>query len=98
MKNISGYVFTIGSSAICWNAKKLEVVAQSTPEVEYISMTAVINQVIWLNKLLADLGQEQSSPTELCYDNKSCHCYCLKSGSTWQHQAHQCKISLHKRS
>ena len=33
-------------------------------------MAAAANQAIWLNKLLADLGQEQSSPTELYCDNK----------------------------
>ena len=45
--------------------------AQSTAKVEYISLAANTNQGIWLRKLLADLGQEQSSPTELYYDNKS---------------------------
>ena len=34
-------------------------------------MAAAVNQAIWLNKLLGDLGQEQSSPAELYYDNKS---------------------------
>jgi hypothetical protein len=47
------------------------VVAQSTIEPEYIFMAAAANQAIWLNKLLADLGQEQSSPTKLYCNNKS---------------------------
>ncbi|WJZ92853.1 hypothetical protein VitviT2T_011828 [Vitis vinifera] len=71
MKSTSGYVFTIGSGVICWNSRKQEVVAQSTIEAEYISLAAAANQAIWLRKLLADLGQEQSSPTELYCDNKS---------------------------
>ena len=71
MKSISGYVFNISSCALCWNAKKQEVVAQSTIEPEYIFMAAAANQAIWLNNLLADLGQEQSSPTKLYCDNKS---------------------------
>nr|CAN72453.1 hypothetical protein VITISV_008931 [Vitis vinifera] len=58
MKSTSGYVFTIGSGVICWNSRKQEVVAQSTTEVEYISLAAAANQ-------------EQSSPTELYCDNKS---------------------------
>ena len=45
--------------------------AQSTVEVEYISLAAAVNQGIWLRKLLADLGQGQSSPIELYCDNKS---------------------------
>ncbi|WJZ90555.1 hypothetical protein VitviT2T_009691 [Vitis vinifera] len=71
MKSASGYVFTIGSGVICWNSRKQEVVAQSTTEAEYISLAAAANQAIWLRKLLADLGQEQSSPTKLYCDNKS---------------------------
>jgi len=46
MKNTSGYIFTIGSGAICWNAKKQEVVAQSTAKAEYISLAATANQTI----------------------------------------------------
>jgi hypothetical protein len=34
-------------------------------------MAAAANQAIWLNKLLADLGQKQASPTKLYCDNKS---------------------------
>ncbi|WKA00249.1 hypothetical protein VitviT2T_018628 [Vitis vinifera] len=71
MKSTSGYVFTIGSGVICWNLRKQAVVAQSTTEAEYISLAAAANQAIWLRKLLADLVQEQSSPTELYCDNKS---------------------------
>ena len=71
MKSTSGYVFSIGSGAICWNARKQDVVAQSTTEAEYISMAAAANQAIWLSKVLADLGHKQSSPTELYCDNKS---------------------------
>ncbi|RVW99216.1 Retrovirus-related Pol polyprotein from transposon TNT 1-94 [Vitis vinifera] len=67
MKSTSSYVFTINSGVVCWNSRKQEVVAQST---EYISLAAAANQGIWLRKLLADLGQEQSSPTELYYDKK----------------------------
>ena len=56
MKSTLGYAFTIGSGVICWNSRKQEVMAQSTAEVEYISLVAAVNQGIWLRKLLADLG------------------------------------------
>ena len=39
-----------------------KVVPQSTTEAKYISMSAFANQVIWLNKILTDLGKKQSSP------------------------------------
>ncbi|XP_017628838.1 secreted RxLR effector protein 161-like [Gossypium arboreum] len=56
MKSTSGYVFNLGSGAICWSSKKQQVVAQSTAEAEYI--TAAANQAIWLRNLLSDLGFE----------------------------------------
>ena len=71
MKSTSGYVFTIDSGVVCWNSRKQEVVAQSTIEAKYIFLAAAANQGIWLRKFLADLGQEQSSPTKLYCDNKS---------------------------
>ncbi|KAL4282375.1 hypothetical protein GQ457_03G013570 [Hibiscus cannabinus] len=37
MKSTSGYVFNVGSGAICWSSKKQQVVAQSTAEAEYIA-------------------------------------------------------------
>jgi len=46
MKRTFGYVFTISLGAICSNAKKQEVVAQSTAEAEYISLAVAANQAI----------------------------------------------------
>ncbi|KAL4274023.1 hypothetical protein GQ457_13G015630 [Hibiscus cannabinus] len=70
MKSISGYVFNLGSSAICWSSKKQQVVAQSTTEAEYIAAAAA-NQTILLRNLLSDLGFKQESATVLLCDNKS---------------------------
>ena len=52
MNNTSGYIFTIGSDISCQNARKQEVVAQSTIDAKYISLAATANQTIWLNKLV----------------------------------------------
>ncbi|KAG8501378.1 hypothetical protein CXB51_003478 [Gossypium anomalum] len=68
MKSTSGYFFTLGSSVFCWSSKKQQTVAQSTTEVEYI---AVVNQAIWLRKLLHDLNENQCDPTEIMVDNQS---------------------------
>ncbi|KAL4297286.1 hypothetical protein GQ457_12G021970 [Hibiscus cannabinus] len=70
MKSTSGYVFNLGSGAICWSSKKQQVVAQSTAEAEYIVVVAAANQTIWLRNLLSDLGFKQESATVLLCDNK----------------------------
>lgn len=71
MKSTSGYVFSLGSSSTCWNSKKREVVAQSTTKVEYIATSTTVNQAIWLQNLLANLGHKQKSLVELYCDNQS---------------------------
>lgn len=56
---------------ISWSSKKLEVVALSTSEVEYIAATALAYQGVWLRKLLSDFSQKQAGATEIFCDNRS---------------------------
>ncbi|EOY13163.1 Uncharacterized protein TCM_031688 [Theobroma cacao] len=70
-RSTRGYYFSFGSAIFSWNSKKQEVMAQSSAEAEYISTAAVANQVIWIKKILGDLGFEQKTGTPLMIDNKS---------------------------
>ena len=54
-KSTSGYCFSFRNGAFIWNSRKQEVVAQSLIKAKYIVVTGVINQVIWLKKILNDL-------------------------------------------
>ncbi|XP_040956086.1 probable leucine-rich repeat receptor-like protein kinase At1g35710 [Gossypium hirsutum] len=47
------------------------MVAQSTAEVEYVAAANVVNQAIWLRKILADLNLQQREATEIYCNNKS---------------------------
>ncbi|XP_074282806.1 phenylcoumaran benzylic ether reductase POP1-like [Silene latifolia] len=71
MKSTSGYAFTFGSGTFSWNSKKQDIVAQSTAEAEYVAASAAVNQVIWLRKILQDLGYKQEGATKVMVDNKS---------------------------
>ncbi|XP_049363249.1 secreted RxLR effector protein 161-like [Solanum verrucosum] len=46
MKSTSGYAFLVGSSICSWFSKKQSVVAQSTPEAEYVSAAKATSQAI----------------------------------------------------
>ncbi|KAK5846698.1 hypothetical protein PVK06_002995 [Gossypium arboreum] len=70
MKSTSGYFFTLGSGFFNWSSKKQQTVVQSTAEAEYTAATAAVNKVIWLRKLLCDLNEEQTQPTEIRVDNQ----------------------------
>ncbi|EOY32099.1 Uncharacterized protein TCM_039592 [Theobroma cacao] len=47
------------SGVFSWNSKKLEVVAQSSIEVEYIAIVTATNHAQWLRKVFFDLGFSQ---------------------------------------
>ena len=71
MKSTSGYTFFIGSGAISWNSRKQETVAQSTAEAEYIAASSAVSQVIWIRKILSDLGCLTYGATTIYCDSKS---------------------------
>lgn len=52
MKSTFGYVFNLGSSAMNWTSKKGEIVAQSTAEAEYISLSVTTNQAPYYRNCL----------------------------------------------
>uniref|UniRef100_A0A1J3G9F4 Copia protein n=1 Tax=Noccaea caerulescens TaxID=107243 RepID=A0A1J3G9F4_NOCCA len=70
-KSTSGYVFTIGSSAFCWNSSKQKTVAQSTAEAEYIAVCSAANQAIWLQRLVNEIGFKAEKGVRIFCDNKS---------------------------
>ena len=70
-KSTSGYVFMMNSGAISWLFKKQRVVALSSAEAEYISVSLVGCQAIWMRGILEELKHPQSEPTLIQCDNKS---------------------------
>jgi hypothetical protein len=50
-------MFSFGSGAVSWSSKKQPIVALSSTKVEYKSAAIVACEVVWLQKLLSDLGQ-----------------------------------------
>ncbi|XP_017647626.1 secreted RxLR effector protein 161-like [Gossypium arboreum] len=69
IKSTSNYFFTLGSSVFCWSLKKQETVSQKTAEAEYVKAATVINQAIWLRKLLNDLNLKKEEATKFKCDN-----------------------------
>jgi len=82
MKSTSGYCFSIGSEVFSWCTKKQEIVAQSTAEAEFIATTTVVNQVLWLKKILCDLHLQQNHKTEVFIDNQAAIAISKNHGKT----------------
>jgi hypothetical protein len=58
-RSTTGYVFTLAGATISWISRLQKVVALSTTEEEYIAMTEATKEMIWLQRLLSELGNRQ---------------------------------------
>jgi len=71
MRSTSGYCFSFGSGVFSWCSKKQEVVAQSTAEAEYVAAVVVVNQALWIRKIMTDLHMKQEESTQIFVDNQA---------------------------
>ena len=71
-RSTSGLVFMLNGAAISWRSKRQPTVALSSAEAEFISASAMVQEVIYLRKFLANLGYPQTAPTPVFADNETC--------------------------
>jgi hypothetical protein len=64
-------MFSFGSGAISWSNKKQPTVALLSIEVEYRGVVIATCEVVWLQKLLSDLGQSMDVLIVIYCDNIS---------------------------
>jgi histone deacetylase 1/2 len=62
-------MFSFGSGAISWSSKKQPTVTLLSTEAEYRGVAIVACEVIWLQKLLLDLGQLVDALVVIYCDN-----------------------------
>jgi hypothetical protein len=55
-KSTNGFMFSSGSGVVNWNNKKRLNVALSNTKAKYKGATIVACEVVWLQKLFANLG------------------------------------------
>jgi hypothetical protein len=70
-RSTSGFMFSFGSGAVSWSSKKQPTVVLSSMEAEYRGVAIVACEVVWLQKLLSDLGQSVDAPVVIYCDNIS---------------------------
>jgi hypothetical protein len=64
-------MFSFGSGAISWSSKKQPTIALSNTKAEYRGAIIVACEIVWLQKLLSDLGQSVDVPIVIYCDNIS---------------------------
>lgn len=70
-RSTAGYVFNMGTGVVSWQSKKQNVVALSTAEAEYMSLSIAGCQALWIRSILKELGIPQEDPTMIYCDNRS---------------------------
>jgi hypothetical protein len=67
-----GCCVKLGSAMISWISRKQNFVALSTTEADYIAASVASREVVWLQKLLARLLDQELETTLIHCDNQSC--------------------------
>ncbi len=70
-RSTSGFLFSFGSGAVSWSSKKQPTVALSNTEAEYRGAAIAACEVVWLQKLLSDLGLSVNARVVIYCDNIS---------------------------
>lgn len=77
-KSISGFLINVYDNIVLWKCKKQSVVALSSTEAEYVSLSACVTECIFIFALLCDILNKNVYPVEIFEDNQSC----IKMAST----------------
>lgn len=70
-RSTSGYFTLVGGNLVTWRSKKQKVVALSSAEAEFRGIVKGITEILWIRKLLLELGLAIPSPAYLKCDNKA---------------------------
>lgn len=54
-RSTTGYAFMLQGAAISWNSKHQQTVALSSTEAEYLSLSAAVQEALWLRRLASEL-------------------------------------------
>ena len=68
-KSTTGCLVKLANGVFCWNSRVQKSIALSSTEAEYMSLSDMSRQLVWICSLFEELGI-QSMPIPLCGDNQ----------------------------
>ncbi|KAL5754374.1 hypothetical protein ACOSP7_022594 [Xanthoceras sorbifolium] len=72
-KSTTGYVYTLGGTAVSWVSQLQKIVALSTTEAEYVVVTEASKEMVWLQSFLEELGKKQEDNVLYCDSQSAIH-------------------------
>jgi hypothetical protein len=70
-RSTSGYFMFVGGNLVTWRSKKQKVVALSSAEAEFRGMAKGLCELLWIKRLLTEIGFAPTSEMDLFCDNKA---------------------------
>ncbi|XP_062704203.1 uncharacterized protein LOC134286584 [Aedes albopictus] len=71
-KSTTSFVLFYSGGAVSWASRRQDCVTLSTLEAEYVALTETCQEVVWMRRLLGDLGEEQTTATVVNEDPTRC--------------------------
>jgi len=65
------YFTFVNGNLVTWRRKKQKVVARSSAEAEFQGMAHGVCELLWIQRVLTELGIHYTDPMTLHYDNKA---------------------------
>src|SRR5271169_2832613 len=70
-ESVSGSVYTLAGGGVAWSSKKQNSVALSSTESEYMAILHALKELIWIHRLLKELGYDVSDQNVIYTDSQS---------------------------
>ncbi|XP_073152743.1 secreted RxLR effector protein 161-like [Henckelia pumila] len=91
-RSLTGYIFTVGGNVVSWKSSLQHVVALSTTEAEYISLTEAVKEALWIKGFVTEMGQEQHSTTIFSDSQSAIH---LSKNTMFHERTKHIDVRLH---
>ena len=66
----TGNVIVMAGGAVSWLSKKQATVALSRAEAEYVALSSITQEAVWVRRLLSDIEAMLTGPTVIMEDNQ----------------------------
>jgi hypothetical protein len=70
-RSTTGYIFLYHGGFVVWASRRQKCISLSTTEAEYVAGCETSKEAVWIDRLLKEIGQDQTLPMPLLCDNQS---------------------------
>ncbi|XP_058456685.1 uncharacterized protein LOC131434052 [Malaya genurostris] len=95
-RSTTGYVFLYAGGAVAWRSHLQRCVTLSSMESEYVALCEASQELVWLRRVLEDLGEKQNCATCVWEDNQSCIQFVASERTTRRSKHIDTKVSYVK--